>query len=187
MKRSVATALKTVTLLAGSVSVWGVLGMAGCKPPIPPEPKRIEEIRPIPPALRVTNFTIQRRDLVAALGRGGDNSIRLVPVYETVASRSSYEHRAFDVRPGGVYSLLGLQNADIVVAVDGYLVKRPEQFTLFVQALAQEDEATIEIRRGGEPRLLKYVFIPARAAMASPTQTTPSSATAAPQKEAAKP
>lgn len=187
MKRSVATAFKKVTRFTASAGVCGILGVAGCKPPIAPEPKRIEEIRPIPPALRVTSFTVQRRDLVAALGRGAENSIRLVPVYETVASRTSFEHRAFDVRPGGVYSLLGLQNADIVVAVDGYLVKRPEQFTLFVQMLAQEDGATIEIRRGGEPRLLKYAFIPARAAMASPTQAAPSSATAAPQKEAAKP
>jgi hypothetical protein len=139
--------------------------VVGCVRPARQEPKRIEDIRPIPPALRVTNFTVQRRDLVSALARGVENSIRLVPVYETVSARVSYEHRAFDVRPQGVFALLGLQNSDIVVAADGYLIKRPEQFMLFVQMLAQEDEATIEIRRGGEPRLFKYTLVPARASM----------------------
>ncbi len=133
----------------------------GCSPSAPREPKRIEEIRPIPPALRVTSYTIQRRDLQSTLSKGTDNAIRLVPIYESVASRLSYEYRVFDVRPGSIYSLLGLENSDIVVAADGFLIKKPEQFVLYVQLLTKQNEATIEIRRGGEPKLLKYAFLPA--------------------------
>ncbi len=138
-----------------------VFASIGCSTPRPNEPKRIEEIRPIPPALRVTSYTLQRRDLQSTLSKGADNTIRLVPIYESVASRQSYEYRVFDVRPGSVYSLLGLENSDIVVAADGYLIKKPEQFVLYVQLLAKQNEANIEIRRGGEPRLLKYSFLPA--------------------------
>lgn len=137
-----------------------VIGLA-CTPPVPQEPKRIEEIRAIPPAHRVTNYTLQRRDLQAALSKGIDNTVRLVPIYESTASRLSNEHRVFDLRPGSIYSLLGIENSDILVAADGYLIKKPEQFVMYVQLLTKENEATIEIRRGGEPRLLRYTFIPA--------------------------
>jgi type II secretory pathway component PulC len=85
----------------------------------------------------------------------------LVPIYESVASRQSYEYRVFDVRPGSVYSLLGIENSDVLVAADGYLIKKPEQFVMYVQLLQKENEANIEIRRGGEPKLLKYSFLPA--------------------------
>jgi type II secretory pathway component PulC len=133
----------------------------GCATSRPSEPKRIDEIRPIPPALRVTTYTLQRRDLQSTLSKGADNTIRLVPIYESVASRQSYEYRVFDVRPGSVYSLLGIENSDVLVAADGYLIKKPEQFVMYVQLLQKENEANIEIRRGGEPKLLKYSFLPA--------------------------
>jgi type II secretory pathway component PulC len=95
------------------------------------------------------------------LSRSGDNAIRLVPVYESVASRLSYEHRVFDVKPSSIYALLGIQNSDIIVAADGYLIKEPRRFIEYIQLLPRENEASIEIRRAGEPRLLKYSFIPA--------------------------
>lgn len=147
-------------ILLGSFVVGTSLVVHGCTPQAPLEPKRIEEIRPIPPLLKVTTFTIQRNDFRNAVLRGPDNAIRLVPVYETVASRGSFENRLFEIRPGSVYALLGLENRDILVAANGFLVKQPEIFTRFVELLAQENEATIEIRRNGEPRLMKYVFVP---------------------------
>jgi hypothetical protein len=144
------------------VSVVGVsLILQGCTPPPPLEPKRIDEIRPVPPLLKITTFTIQRNDFRNAIVKGPDNAIRLVPVYESVASRGSFENRIFEIRPGSVYALLGLENRDILVAANGFLVKQPDIFTRFIELLAQENEATIEIRRNGEPRLLKYVFVPA--------------------------
>jgi type II secretory pathway component PulC len=142
------------------VAIVAIAGF-GCTPLQPREPKRLQEIRPIPPALRVTTYTLQRRDLQSVLSKGADNTIRLVPIYESVASRQSYEYRVFDVRPGSVYSLLGLENSDVLVAADGYLIKKPEQFVMYVQLLANQNEANIEMRRGGEPRLLKYSFLPA--------------------------
>jgi type II secretory pathway component PulC len=90
-----------------------------------------------------------------------DAPVRLVPVYQSVSSTQTYEYRLFDVSPDGVYGLLGLENSDIIVAADRYLLKNPNQFPAFVRLLSNENEATIEIRRGGEGRLLKYSFVPA--------------------------
>lgn len=124
------------------------------------EPRFIEDIRPVPPPLKVIHLSIQRRDLQEALTRQGDNSIRLVPVFDNVSVKQTYSYRLFDVHEDSAYALLGLQSSDVVVAADRYLIKRPEQFPAFITLLAGADQATIEIRRGGEGRLLKYNFIP---------------------------
>lgn len=135
-------------------------GALGCGPAAAPQPKFIDDIRPIPPALKEVSFAIQRRDFEGALEREGEAPPRLVPVFASVSSRESYEYRIFDLKPDSPYALLGLQNSDIIVAANRYLIKRPEQFYQFVQLLRGENDASIEIRRGGEGKLLKYSFIP---------------------------
>ena len=135
--------------------------LAGCSAGGAKEPRFIEDIRPVPPPLKVTHFSIQRRDLQDALTRQGDNAIRLVPVFDNIAVKETYSYRLFDIHDDSAYSLLGLQTSDVIVAADRYLIKRPEQFPAFIGLLAGADEATIEIRRGGEGRLFKYRFLPA--------------------------
>lgn len=135
----------------------------------PQQPKRIEEIRPNPPIFKSYSLTIQRRDFKSQLGRVGENTIRLVPVFQSAVNPESFVHRVFDVRPKSVYTLMGLQNADILVAVDGYLVKKPEQFVSYVELLQNEDSSTIEILRGGESILLRYNLIPSLKPVAAPT------------------
>jgi type II secretory pathway component PulC len=110
--------------------------------------------------MKVLHYSIQRKDLQDALVQQGVNTIRLVPVYDSVNVSQSYSYRLFDVQEGSAYSLLGLQTSDVVVAADRYLIKRPDQFPQFVSLLAGVNEATIEIRRGGESKLFKYNFIP---------------------------
>lgn len=144
------------------------LSVAACAPQKPREPKYIDDIRPIPPAIKVSSFTIQRRDLQGALLRMGDTPVRLVPVYQSVTATESYEYRLFDVAPDSVYQLLGLENSDIIVAADRFLIKNQGQFPAFMRLLQNENEATIEIRRGGEARLLKYTFVPALQAVSAP-------------------
>jgi type II secretory pathway component PulC len=133
---------------------------AGCGASKVREPKFIEDVRPIPPVLKVISYAIQRRDLQDELTRIKESPIRLVPVFQSVSPAESYEYRIFDISESGVYALLGLENSDILVAANRYLIKSPAQFPAFVQLLAHEKEATIEIRRGGESRLHKYSFIP---------------------------
>jgi type II secretory pathway component PulC len=136
------------------------VALSGCGASKVRQPKFIDDVRPIPPVLKVISYAIQRRDLQEALTRIKENPIRLVPVFQSVSPAESYEYKIFDIGQSGVYSLLGLENGDILVAANRYLIKSPPQFPAFVQLLANEKEATIEIRRGGESRLHKYSFIP---------------------------
>lgn len=143
-----------------SLAVVGVL-VGGCSSSSLREPRFIDDIRPVPPPMKVLHYSIQRKDLQDALVRQGVNSIRLVPVFENLSVTQSYSYRLFDVHEDSAYALLGLQTSDVVVAADRYLIKRPDQFPAFVSLLANMDEASIEIRRGGESKLFKYNFIPA--------------------------
>jgi hypothetical protein len=152
---------RSMRVLCGLMASLFALAGLGCTPQRPREPKYIDDIRPIPPAIKVSSFTIQRRDLQATLLRLGEVPVRLVPIYQTVTSTESYEYRLFDVTPDSVYALLGLENSDIIVAADKFLIKNQAQFPAFMRLLQNENEATIEIRRGGEARLLKYTFVPA--------------------------
>jgi type II secretory pathway component PulC len=151
--------MKQVLFCLGVVLIG--FSVQGCFSASVKSPKFIDEVRPIPPSLKVISYTIQRRDLQEALTKIRENPIRLVPVFQTVSSTESYEYRVFDITRDGVYGLLGLENSDIIVAANRYLIKNPAQFPAFVQLLASENEATIEIRRGGEARLHKYSFVPA--------------------------
>ena len=147
--------------LRQSVCAALMIVVSGCSTMSEREPRFIEDIRPVPPLTKVTTFSIQRKDLIDSLSNPKENVVRLVPVYQSVSSRQSYEYRIFDVKEGSAYALLGLEPSDILVAADRYLVKKPDQFPAFVQLLAGMNESSIEIRRGGEARLLKYRFVPA--------------------------
>lgn len=146
--------------------------LAACSSNSLREPRLIEDIRPVPPPLKIMHLSIQRRDLQEALTRQGDNAIRLVPVFDNISVKQTYSYRLFDVNQNSAYALLGLQTSDVIVAADRYLIKRPEQFPAFISLLAGADAATIEIRRGGESRLLKYNFIPALAEQGRATSET---------------
>ncbi len=150
MKRVIALGVLTIGILA-----------TGCSPSSVREPKFIDDIRPVPPPMKVLHYSIQRKDLQDALVQQGVNTVRLVPVFDNLSVSQSYSYRLFDVQEGSAFSLLGLQSSDVVIAADRYLIKRPDQFPQFVSLLAGLDEATIEIRRGGESKLFKYSFIPA--------------------------
>jgi len=141
------------------------------------EPKRIEEVRPFPPAFKSIGYTIQRRDLQTYLQHRGDNTIRLVPVYQNAVSAESHVHRVFDLKPKGIYGLLGIQNSDIIVAADGYLIKRPEQCIAYLELLQNEDTATVEIQRENDAVLLKYAFVPAIKSAGQPNANAKFSAT----------
>ena len=86
------------------------------------------------------------------------NRVRLVEVYTRAAEGNGKEYRFFDIRKGSVYELLGLQNSDILIAANGYVVPTQAIFWRYVHLLPKQKEAFIEIRRAGLPMLINYTF-----------------------------
>jgi type II secretory pathway component PulC len=135
-----------------------VMAVAACAGTEVGRPVKISELRQLPPMMKSVKRSIDRTQLREALGRNAE--IRLIPVYSSLAAGTTQEYRIFDIRPGSVAELLGLENADVLIAAAGYVVHHQRQFETYLRLMAEIDSAEIEIRRGGAHLLLSYSFTP---------------------------
>lgn len=108
------------------------------------------EFRPNESA-RIVEVQVKRSQMLEVLKNQNLNRARLVPVFSHDGPAS---YRLFDVQPGSVFSMLGLSNADMVLAADDFVISSWTQFFEFLSVLPQEKEANIRIRRAGEIVLL---------------------------------
>jgi type II secretory pathway component PulC len=123
--------------------------------------KRITELRTVEPEFKVVKREVSRRQYVQALeDQTTLKSIRLVPVLKSAAGQTSLpEYRIFDIQDDSAYTILGLENADILVAAEGYVVVEPEIFPQYAKLLKDQKKAIIELRRSNQPVLLQVSFI----------------------------
>lgn len=64
--------------------------------------------------------------------------------------------KVFRIKPGSLYSKLGLRNGDIIQSVNGKALDSTEQALALVNTLKNEKNFNIEIRRRNEPVTLSY-------------------------------
>ncbi len=69
------------------------------------------------------------------------------------------EYRLFSIIAGDPYALLGLKNGDVLIAANDYLLANPDVFRRYVALLGGEEQARVEVRRGGQPLVLQYSFV----------------------------
>ena len=124
-------------------------------------PIAIASVRPAPLGLQEIAFSIKKSEYSRALesSRGSQN-LRIIPMVVSASQApASPEYRIFNVKKGSVAELLGLENSDILVAAHDYVIQTPEQFYGYLNYVAKEQGSQIEVRRGGQPLLLKFQFI----------------------------
>ena len=125
------------------------------------ESTKIDSLRGAAPfdrrTIRTTiNRNVYREKLQA---EGSVNDARLVQVFHRgEAETEQKEYRLLDVRPGSVYELLKIKQADVLVAANGYVVPTPSMFWNYLRLISRFEVASIEVRRGGTPVLLEYTF-----------------------------
>jgi type II secretory pathway component PulC len=122
-----------------------------------PPPRTLSEVRPTAAFTSTIERTVDFNELQRALGnKEGTEQIRLIPVQRTTSLEDPVapEYRLFGVSPRSIYSLLGLENADILVAADDFLIHDPRTFPMYVNLLGKQSEAKIEIRRGNRALVL---------------------------------
>jgi type II secretory pathway component PulC len=107
-------------------------------------------------------ISIERALFIGAIGNIDNmNRVRLI---EVVASdevgRSEYpEYRLFSIAPKSAYAVLGFEEGDVLVAVNDYALNYSDRFRSYVQVLHLEtSEVFAEIRRNGQPMILKWKF-----------------------------
>ena len=124
------------------------------------ESVKISSLRPAPTGIQTVELTISKNDLSNALeGSRGSSNLRIVPLVTSAAQApASPEYRIFNVKPGSVGALIGLKNADILVAAHDYVIQAPSQFYNYLQMLRAQEASSIEIRRDGKPIRIQLQF-----------------------------
>ena len=136
-------------------------GTAGLPPWQMGKAVRISEVRGPLPGTKTVTMEIPRDRYIKALETGNVNTVRLVEVYSRYkVPETPPEYRLFDVRPGSVYDVLGLQTSDVILAADGYVIPAPQIFWQFLNLVRNLDKTSIELVRGGRPIVFEYTLVP---------------------------
>jgi type II secretory pathway component PulC len=145
-----------------ALALTALAGLPGCSLVGARNAKSGPPLRRVQPSdVAKQELVIPKQQLVAAIqNQGVGSSLRLIPILkgESLEGENFPEYRVFGIKPGSIFSMLGLQNADVLVAADGYVVRDPQTFPRFVGLLKDETSATIEIRREDRPLVLSYNF-----------------------------
>lgn len=135
------------------------LTLCNCSHKIPLQ-TNINLIRPTPDHIKTINIEIPVDSYKDAL-KDQDlvRRVRLVPILQREGQKNSIpEYRLFSITPDGPAGMVGLQNADILVAANDYVIYEPEKFKAYLNLLATEKDASIEIRREEQPVKLSIHF-----------------------------
>ena len=145
-----------------SLVLFFIGGAIGCSSTVQSvEPVSIASIRPVPAGIETITLNVSKDQLARALetGRGAAN-VRIVPLVTSAAQApASPEYRVFNVRPGSVAAIIGLKNADVLVAAHDYVVQSTQQFYNYLQLLRMQEKSSIEIRRDGKPIRIEVTFL----------------------------
>jgi type II secretory pathway component PulC len=123
-------------------------------------PLKFSEVEPSNQPIKTVEVVVSRSEYLQAVGNEHLlATIRLVPILKNqYASSTSPEYRLFGVRDGSAYQLLGLQNADIILAANDYVIFESQNFPKFLTLLRDEKSGSITIRREGVLMLIKVRF-----------------------------
>ena len=113
---------------------------------------------------KVVEKSFSRKAITAASLQGDAiNSMRIVPVFrrgDEMGAMDFPTYRLFDVQSGSIYSMVGLENADVLLAANDLVVLNPEGFKIFVTTvIPKQNTSTITIRRDGITTELRVTLL----------------------------
>lgn len=124
----------------------GNLGVAPVPPGRPGAPARtLEGIR----QLSENRYEIDRKVIDTTLGdlNRVATDARIVPSFKNGVANG---FKLFSIRPGSLYSSIGIENGDVVQRVNGYEINSPEKALELYQKLKESSNVTIEVERRGQ-------------------------------------
>lgn len=80
---------------------------------------------------------------------------RVVPAFE---GGKPVGFKLFSIKPGSLYSKIGLQNGDVVNKINGYEMSSPEKGLEVYQKLKDSSNVTVDIKRRGKTMTLDYTI-----------------------------
>jgi len=64
--------------------------------------------------------------------------------------------RISEIKPGGVFSLIGIQNGDVLLRVNDYEINSPEKGVQLLNGLKGESRLSLDLIRNSQPLKLQY-------------------------------
>ncbi|MBI5827378.1 MAG: PDZ domain-containing protein [Deltaproteobacteria bacterium] len=61
-----------------------------------------------------------------------------------------------EIKPGGLFSLMGFVNGDVIMKVNDYSIDSPEKAAQILSGIKGESSVTLDILRDGQPKRLSY-------------------------------
>lgn len=147
---------RLIALIIATVSLIGCSSMQGSSV----QEEGVGKATPLPPQARLgetVELQISRNKLKEQLSKvSGENRIRMVDVFKKDGGYPEYH--LFGIQDQSVYTLLGLQNEDVLVAANDFVVFDRNGFPKFVSLFPQVKEASIRFRRGDKMFNYHYVM-----------------------------
>lgn len=101
------------------------------------------------------SYSLKQDSVNSALGNLSKlaTQARIVPAFE---GGESVGFKLFSIRPGSLYSKLGIQNGDVISGVNGYELNDPGKAFELMQKLKDGKEFSLEVKRRGKPVAMEY-------------------------------
>jgi len=80
---------------------------------------------------------------------------RVVPAFE---GGKPVGFKLFSIKPGSLYSKIGLQNGDVISKINGYEMSSPEKGLEVYQKLKDSSNVTVDVKRRGKSMTLDYTI-----------------------------
>lgn len=100
-------------------------------------------------------YSITRARLDATLGNLNDvaTQARIVPSFKNGVANG---FKLFSIRPGSIYSAIGVQNGDVISRINGFEMNSPDKALEIYQRLKDAKNVEIEVERRGQMVKKRY-------------------------------
>jgi len=107
-----------------------------------------------------TELTVSKAEFKKRVAGEDLRNIRMVPVTRSIGEDTGFpEYRLFSISPDSAYSMLGLEERDILVAAQDFAVVDLSTFPVVIKLMEKEPEARLLIKRLGKMELIRTVFV----------------------------
>ena len=105
------------------------------------------------------SYEVGQSDIDKALNNLSELSTqaRIVPAFE---GGKTIGFKLFSIRPGSLYSKVGLQNGDVITRINGYEMSSPEKGLEIYTKLKDAKSVNVDLKRRGKPLTLDYAVTP---------------------------
>lgn len=102
-----------------------------------------------------TTFTIDRSEVNNAFDNLSQvaTQARIVPSFKNGKPNG---FKLFSIKPGSIYSKIGLQNGDVIQKINGYEINSPDKALEVYQKLKEASNVTIDMQRRGQAMTHNY-------------------------------